>query len=139
MKGVGAVSRLRTLSTISATIWSVAVRSSAFTRPLIACREERTARGEAAVKAELRTKSYDSVIVESVLSNRSKPRVDPPRRIIEKVLLRVRVLAWRRFARPAGRETVGRAFDHHEVLVLAFRNLEIAFAVADVVMRAHGH
>ena len=46
------------------------VRSSAFTRPLIACREERAARGEAAVKAELQTELRHSLIVRSVLSRR---------------------------------------------------------------------
>ena len=46
------------------------VRSSAFTRPLIASLKERTARGEAAVKAELQTNPFDSVIVRSVLSGR---------------------------------------------------------------------
>ena len=70
---------------------------------------------------------------------RSEPRVDPGGGVVEQVLRRVRILPGRLLARLAGREAVLRALDHDEVLVLAAGDIEIALAVADVIVPAHRH
>src|SRR5215831_6003171 len=68
----------------------------------------------------------------------SKACVDPGCDVIEQIPDRVGILTGAGGARLTGREAVGGALDHHEILVLATRQVVLAFVVANEVVRTHG-